>query len=350
MASRLGRRTAALTLAVGLVSAACSSDSTSQSASSSELGCGEGAVINDRPLRIAATVAPITNIVSNITAASDAEVIGVVPEGTDSHTYEPAPSTAATLESADIVFLNGLSLEEPTRELASGNLRSGSEICELGTAVLAPDDYIFDVSFPESEGNPNPHLWTNPPMALLYAELVRDVLIGRNPTQADLYQQNYNLFALRVGELDTALRRASETIPAGRRQLLTYHDAYAYFADEYGWTILGAVEPSSFNEPTPREVADLIRQVRDLDVKVIFGSEVFPSPVLDQIASDTGAAYVDDLRDDDLPGRPGDIDHSWLALMKFNYVTIIEAFGGDATALVEVDASNIVADEATYPQ
>ena len=348
MVSRLIRRTVGTGLMVALVSAACSSSPSSTDSPSSD--CGHGVVIADRPLRIATTVAPITNIVSNITAGSGDEVVGVVPEGTNSHTYEPVPSVAARLEAADIVFLNGLALEEPTRELATANLRSGSEICELGTSVLAPADYIFDVSFPESAGNPNPHLWTNPPMALSYATLIRDVLVSRNPALADLYETNYEAFGARVDAFDAALRTASDTISAERRQLLTYHDAYAYFADEYEWTIHGAIQPSSFNEPTPREVADLIRQVRDSAVSVIFGSEVFPSPVLEQIASETGAVYVDDLRDDDLPGRPGEAQHSWLALMKFNYVTIIEALGGDATALVRIDTSNVELDEASYPQ
>ena len=77
---------------------------------------------------------------------------------------------------------------------------------------------------------------------------------------------------------------------------------------------------------------------------------MFPSPVLEQIAAESGATYVDDLRDDDLPGEPGDPDHSWMALMQFDYVTMIEALGGDATELRALDVSDVVADTATYPQ
>ena len=82
----------------------------------------------------------------------------------------------------------------------------------------------------------------------------------------------------------------------------------------------------------------------------VFGSEVFPSPVLEQIAAESGATYVDDLRDDDLPGAPGDPDHSWIALMQFNFVTMIEALGGDATALRALDTTPVSPDTATYPQ
>jgi ABC-type Zn uptake system ZnuABC Zn-binding protein ZnuA len=85
-------------------------------------------------------------------------------------------------------------------------------------------------------------------------------------------------------------------------------------------------------------------------VPAIFGSEVFPSPILEQIAQETGAVYVDDLRDDDLPGEPGDTDHSWLGLMKFNFITMTEALGGDASALRDFAVRNVARDNAEYPQ
>jgi ABC-type Zn uptake system ZnuABC Zn-binding protein ZnuA len=114
--------------------------------------------------------------------------------------------------------------------------------------------------------------------------------------------------------------------------------------------VIGAIQPSSFDEPTPKEIADLITQVRESGVKAVFGSEVFPSPVLEQIGAETGVRYIDVLRDDDLIGEPGDAEHSWLGLMRFNYVTMVEALGGDASALKTVDVSDVVKDNATYPQ
>jgi ABC-type Zn uptake system ZnuABC Zn-binding protein ZnuA len=295
-------------------------------------------------------VAPITSIVASIVGDVGGEVVGVVPEGTNSHTYEPSPGVAAALADADVVFMNGLALEEPTKALALANLRDGAELCELGTTILPADDYIFDFSFPEAGGDPNPHLWTDPPMVAAYADLVRDELVALDPANRARYEANHEVFVRRVDELDAAIRDATASIPADRRLLLTYHDAYAYFAEEYGWTVVGAVQPSSFDEPTPREVASLIDQVRATGVGAIFGSEVFPSPVLQQIAAEADVRYVDDLRDDDLPGKPGDPEHSWLGLMRFNYITMIEALGGDATALRAIDPATGLPDHARYPQ
>jgi ABC-type Zn uptake system ZnuABC Zn-binding protein ZnuA len=157
-------------------------------------------------------------------------------------------------------------------------------------------------------------------------------------------------FVAKVDALDAAMVTATATVPESQRKLLTYHDAYAYFAVHYGYTVIGAIQPSSFDEPTPKEIANLITQVRESGVKAVFGSEVFPSPIMEQIGAETGVRYVDVLRDDDLIGEPGDAEHSWLGLMRFNYVTMVEALGGDASALKTLDVSDVAKDTAVYPQ
>lgn len=312
--------------------------------------CPRRSAVSGRSLLVATTVAPITSIAANIAAGTATRVVGVVPEGTNSHTYEPPPSVAATMELADIVFINGLGLEDPTRDLAAANLREGAVICELGTSILPEDEWIFDFSFPADGGKPNPHVWTNPPMAGDFAALIRDSLSAADPANAATYSANYEAFVAKVDALDSAMETATASLDPDQRQLLTYHDAYAYFARHYGWSVIGAIQPSSFAEPTPRDVADLIEQVKSSGVRAIFGSEVFPSTVLEQIGDETGVRYVDVLRDDDLVGVPGDPEHSWLGLMRFDYVTMIEALGGDASALRALDVSDVGPDTAEYPQ
>jgi ABC-type Zn uptake system ZnuABC Zn-binding protein ZnuA len=345
-------------IALALTVTACGDDSptgtdaetTGDPQAAAVAACEAGTPVPEgQRLRISSTVAPITSIVANV-AGDRADITGLVPEGTNSHTFEPAPSVAATLSETDVLFANGLVLEEPTKDLAETNLPDGSVLCELGTAILPVSDYLYDFSFPLEGGKPNPHLWTNPPMAKQYAELARDVLARMDPTNADTYRTNAAAYIERLDALDAAMVAATATVPESQRKLLTYHDAYAYFAKHYGWTVIGAIQPSSFDEPTAKEVADLIEQVRDAGVPAIFGSEVFPSPVLEQIGNEAGVRYVDELRDDDLPGEPGDADHSFLGLMQFNYITMVEALGGDSTALRAVDVSDVTTDLAVYPQ
>ena len=298
---------------------------------------------------VATTVSPITSIVSRV-GGDCVDVRGIVPEGTNSHTFEPAPSVAALLSDADVVFINGLKLEDPTLAMAEANMADGAELVELGTVALPEEDYIFDFSFPEEDGKPNPHLWTDPTYAIVYADIVREVLSERDPECAEEMQENFEAFAAQAEELAEAVRLDQQTVPAGGLKLVTYHDAYAYFAENFGWQVVGAVQPSDFADPTPSEVVTLIEQIRAEGVPTIFGSEVFPSNVLEEVGNETGVRYEQSLRDDDLPGAPGEENHSWLGLMQYNFATMIEGLGGDAPNVRAVDITSPVPDNADYPQ
>jgi len=310
---------------------------------------GSDAQGSDPGLTIVTTVAPITSIVSNV-VGDRATVVGVVPEGTNSHTFDPPPQAAATMERADVVFVNGLQLEEPTFELAEANLKDGAEIVKIGEQVLPESAYIYDFSFPKQDGKPNPHLWTDPLYAIAYAGVIKDTVVRRDPANTTYYTANYDAFVAKATALSDALKKDQETVPAGQLELLTYHDAYAYFARDYGWKVIGAVQPSNFEDPQPKEIARLVDQIKAERVPVIFGSEVFPSKVLEQIATETGARYEDTLRDDDLPGAPGDAEHSWMGLMRYDFRTMVTALGGTATALDALDVSDVAPDKADYPQ
>ena len=301
-------------------------------------------------LNVVTTVSPITSIVENI-GGNRILVRGIVPEGANSHTFDPPPSTARVLANADLFIANGLYLEEPAIKMFNANHGDGARAVLLGELAIAPEEWQFDFSFPEANGQPNPHLWPDPILALKYAGIVRDALMTLDPNGASYYGANYKEFRLRIETLDAAIKTAVATVPEGQRHLLTYHDSWAYFARRYGFEVLGAVQPADFTEPSPRDMANLIAQVRDLGVPAIFGSEVFPSPVMEQIASESGAVFIDQLADDDLPGDPGDAGHSYLGLMTENMVTMVRALGGDASALGAVDSSLVFDGQshAEYP-
>ena len=325
----------ALALPVLLLAAACGSSSTTAGSTGK--------------LVVATSVAPITSIVSNI-GGDRIELHGIVPEGVNSHTFEPAPKVAQLLSTADIVLVNGLKLEDPTAELATTNAKKGSEIVALGTKSLPESEYIYDFSFPKKEGKPNPHLWTDPLFAIKYADEAAAALSAKDPSNKDYYEANRVAFDKKATALSDALKTAQATIPGGKKELLTYHDAYAYFGRDYGWKIIGAVQPSNFEDPTAKEVVSLITQIRSEKVPVIFGSEVFPSKILAQIAKESGARYEDTLRDDDLPGKPGEKEHSWLGLMRYDFRTMVKGLGGDPAALDALDTSDVTPDKADYPQ
>ena len=296
--------------------------------------CACGAGRSDAPggrLRVVGTVSPITNIVFNV-GGDHIDLTGLVPAGADSHTFEMAPSDAVILAKADLIFVNGLHLEQSAIGMAEANQKEGAEIVLLGEMVIGPEDYVYDFSFPQEAGSPNPHLWTDPIYALKYAEIVRDKLTERDPDNADAYRANYDEFAARIRALDAAIQATTASIPEGNRRLYTYHDSFAYFAPRYGYTVLGAVQPADFSEPSAQEVAALIEQLRAGGVPAIFGSEVFPSSIVRQIGREAGVTFVSTLSDDDLPGDPGDPGHSYISMMVENLKSMAAALGGDPRA------------------
>jgi ABC-type Zn uptake system ZnuABC Zn-binding protein ZnuA len=291
-------------------------------------------------LKVVTTVAPITNIVKNI-GGERIDLHGIVPEGTDSHTFEPAPSDIKYLAQADLLIFNGLTLEVPTEALANANRKKGAKILKLGDNTISKKEWVFDFSFPESEGNPNPHLWLSVEHTMRYAELVRDALISLDPDGKNYYEKRATEYLARLKKLDEAIFKAMETIPAKNRKLLTYHDSWAYFCPRYGCTVIGAVQPSSFSEPSPREMARLIDQLKAEKVPAIFGSEVFPSKILDQIGKEAGVKFVSTLRDDDLPGPPEAPNHTYIGMMVENVQTMASVLGGKGDALNGIDPKDL---------
>jgi ABC-type Zn uptake system ZnuABC Zn-binding protein ZnuA len=303
-------------------------------------------------INVVTSVSPITSLVENI-GGTKIHLVGIVPEGTNSHTYEPPVSSVRVISDADLIIINGLKLEDPILELAEANMQDSATLVQLGDETITPEQYKYDFSFPRDEGKPNPHLWPDPALALRYAELIHEALVKADPDNSNYYDANFDELKQRIEDLDAAVAAAVESIPEANRKLLTYHDSWAYFADHYGMTVIGAAQPSDFAEPSAREVADLIDQIKAEHVPAVFGSEVFPSPVLEQIAREGGAEFVDKLRDDDLPGEPGDELHSYIGLMVENMRIMAPALGGDASSMDNVDPSLVFTDgpsPAEYPQ
>jgi manganese/iron transport system substrate-binding protein len=309
------------------------------SAGTASLGWTDTLTGGPDKLDVATTVAPISSIARNV-GGDRIRLHGIIPDATNSHTFEPAPSDAQTLAKADLIVVNGLHLEQPTLELADASKAASTPVKSLGDATITRDEWLFDFSFPESAGDPNPHLWMDVMYAQRYAELMRDWFSEADPGNAASYAANTSAFTKRLDELDAMIRRAVATVPAENRKLLTYHDSWAYWAREYGFTVIGAVQASDFSDPSPQEIARLIGQIKDEHVPAVFGSEVFPSPVLEQIARESGATFIDQLRDDEPPGPANDPGHTYVGMLKKDMAVMISALGGDASILDPLEVTD----------
>lgn len=293
-------------------------------------GTGEPAV------RAVATVAPLTDLVQQV-LGDRGTATSLVPPGTDSHTYEPRPDDVAEIEGAHAYFGNGLGLNEGALALAESAMADDAPIVRLGEQALA-DHELLQVHEAEHDGHEhraNPHTWLHVPFAMAKVDVIAEVLAEIDPEGAEAYHANARDYREELRRLHESIAESAATVPEGQRTIVTFHDAYRYFADAYGFEVVGAVQPSDVSEPAPGEVAALIDQIKAADVPAVFGSQTFADDVSAQIAAETGAAYYTGLSDDVLPGNPGDPEHSYAGLMAHNARVIIDGLGGNADLIAE---------------
>jgi ABC-type Zn uptake system ZnuABC Zn-binding protein ZnuA len=307
----------------------------------STITTGTNQLAKTRVLNVVTSVAPIANIIKNI-GGDKIHLTQLIPDGIDSHTFELTPSGAVKVQNADLVIINGLHLESGVEKIsnASSADNPNQQLLKLADNTISKKQWIYDFSFPKQKGDPNPHLWLNVANAMNYAILTKNKLIQMDPGNAAYYRTNADRYLVLLKKLDLGIKSAIQTISPQNRKLLTYHDSWAYFAPRYGMAVIGAVQPSDFGEPRPQEVAKLIDQVRNQKVPALFGSEVFPNKVMDQIGKEGNVKYVKTLADDVLPGKPTDSNHTYVGMMLEDMNGMIIPLGGKVTALTEIDAAN----------
>ena len=295
----------------------------------------------NKTLNVVSSVSPITNIVKNI-AGDKINLIGLVPEGVNSHTFEPVPSDIIKLSNADLVIINGLFLEDNMEKVVNESITNKPDIQLLKLADITIDStgWIFDFSFPKEQGHPNPHLWLNPVNAMKFANLTKDKLIEMDPNNTAHYTENAEKYIALLKQLDKGIKAAVQSVPPENRKLITYHDSWAYFAPRYNMTVIGAVQPSDFSEPSPLDIAKLIDQIKTEKVPAIFASEVFSNRITNQIAKEAGVDIVHTLRDDSLPGNLTNPNHTYVGMMLDNMEKMIIPLGGNTSSLTNINPEN----------
>jgi len=325
---RAGAAAAAL-----LVLAACGSDGAASEPVSSTI---EPAPAVETRLTVVVSDPPIADLVAQV-AGDGVEVVSVVPMGADGHTYQPVPEDARTLAEADIYIENGMDLNNVVTSFAVVNYPEGTPHYEL-SEVIPPSEVIAtdsaeDIATHGHAHSFNAHFWPDLRYATMYVERISEILADNDPDNAATYAERAATLTSQLDQMDSAFVAALATIPEANRKMVVYHDSWSYFGRRYGVPVIGAIQPTDFSEPSAAELRATIEEVREAGVPAFFGSEVFPSDVLEVIEDESGATYVADLSDDRLPGEPGTPEHSYQGMMLANTRTIVEALGGDASAL-----------------
>lgn len=306
-------------------------------------GAGGGGEQSDSgKLEVAATISVIADMVEQV-GGDRVEVSTIVPVGGSPETFQPKPSDAGRISDAKVVFENGMGLEgwlEDLMESAGGEEQKVVELSE-GLEPIEGDEPGHEEGAHEEEdaheegaaaegehghehAEGNPHLWLDVHNAEHYVEGIRDALAEADPEGAEEYRANAKEYLAELEELDGYIEERAASIPEERRKLVTFHDAFPYFAEAYGFELTGVVLQNPDAEPSSREVAEVVRKIEEEDVPAIFTEPQFNAGLADTIAREAGVEvyelYSDTLTEDEAGG-------SYVQMMRTNIDRITEALG-----------------------
>ncbi len=283
---------------------------------------GSGALTSPRAgetLKVVTTTTIIADLVRQV-GGSRVSVESLVPKGGEVHTFDPSPSDVRNMSEADVVFTNGLGLD--------GWLSTLIDDAGVKAPVVALGEDLDGVAYLSGEGDGavNPHLWLDIAYAAKYVHRIGATLATADPDHAADYQAGAAAYEGDLARLDEHARTTLGAIPAANRNVVSFHDAFPYFAAAYGLTIDGTVVDAPGQDPSAAQVANLVTLIRDRGVRAIFAEAQFNQDLVKTIADETGAVVVSDLYTDSVGDAPKD---TYAGMMAWNIERVAAALAGD---------------------
>ncbi len=229
----------------------------------------------------------------------------LVGPDSDTHVYTPTPADAKKIADAKLVIVNGLGLEGWLPRLVKS---SGSKAATVvATKGITPRkiDPSEALSQEHEAGSADPHAWQSVPNAKVYVANIRDALVAADPPGADVYRANAAAYLDKLDALDRDVRDAMAKIPAERRSVISTHDAFGYFAAAYGIKFIAPQGVSTESEPSARDIASIISQIRKQKIPAVFLENVTDPRLMRRIAAETGAIIGGTLYSDSLTEEKG---------------------------------------------
>ena len=247
-------------------------------------------------------------------------VTSLVGPNEDTHVYEPKPQDATALGKADVVFINGLGLEGwMDRLVQSSSTKAKITVASKGITPLKMQE--------DGQQITDPHAWQNPANGLIYARNVAEGFCEVDSEDCGEFRKNVDSYGLEIKALDESLHTRFGQIPVERRQVITTHDAFAYFGAAYGVQFLAAEGLSTESEPSAADLAKLVRQIKQSQSSALFLENMADPRLIEQIARETGVRPGGTLFADAL-SKPGEGGATYLEMLKHNSGLLISALAG----------------------
>jgi zinc/manganese transport system substrate-binding protein len=249
-------------------------------------------------IKVVATFSILADFVKNIGGDRVAVTSLVNPNG-DVHVYTPTPADAKALAGASLVIVNGLGLEGWIERLVKASGTKATIV--VATTGIKPRAAEADHSRTEAD----PHAWQSVANARIYVANIRDALSRLDPAGQGIYATNALSYIAKLDALEQEVKSTVAEIPADRRKIITTHDAFGYFGAAYGIAFIAPQGVSTESEPSAKDVARMIAQIRAQKIPAVFFENVSDPRLLNQIAKETGAKIGGTLYSDALTDSSG---------------------------------------------
>ena len=281
-------------------------------------------------LRVAASFSILRDFVAHV-GGDRVDASALVGPGADAHVYTPTPRDARIVGSARLIVVNGLGFEGWMDRLLHASATQALVIVASAGVVTLPPPYPAPLAgegrvggFGNTTGAIDPHAWQSVHNAEIYLSNIRDGLIRADPDGRATYEANAAAYIEELARLDADIRRAVATIPPARRKVITTHEAFGYFAADYGIAFIATQGLSTETEASARDIARIIRAIREEDIPALFFENAVDPRLVKRIAAETGARIGGTLFADTLTGPAGPAA-TYVDMMHHNIREIVEA-------------------------
>lgn len=254
------------------------------------------------PLNMVATFSILGDFARNV-GGDRVSVTTLVGPNSDTHVYTPTPSDAKKIADAKLMIVNGLGLEGwLPRLVKSSGSKAATVVATKGIATRKIEDgHDHD----HGPGDADPHAWQSVINAKTYVINIRDALVAADPAGADAYKANAATYLAKLDALDRDVREAVAKIPPERRSVISTHAAFGYFAAAYGIKFIAPQGVSTESEPSARDIAAIITQIKKQKIPAVFLENVSDPRLMRRIAAETGANIGGTLYSDSLTDEKG---------------------------------------------
>ncbi|WP_066565633.1 metal ABC transporter solute-binding protein, Zn/Mn family [Snodgrassella sp. CFCC 13594] len=252
------------------------------------------------PLPVVASFSVLGDVVHQI-GGNRVSVQTIVGPDQDAHTYQLTPADVRKIRTAKLVVFNGLGLEKAAEVRAAQQAKVPVAYASSGIKAAKAEEEEHDHGHEgHDHGEFDPHVWNDPVLMQTYVRNVANALIKVDPAGKAYYQQRLGSYENTLKSLHAYAQKSFAAIPVAKRKVLTSHDAFGYMGRRYQIQFIAPQGVSTEAEPSAKDVASIIRQVKQQGIKAIFFENIKNPRVVQQIARETGTAIKGELYSDAL--------------------------------------------------